>query len=132
MKAFSLISTLVLEFLFVGANYYEYFRSSRDDYSIHLGDIAVFGGASLLMRNGVYGLALFMTTPLILGAVAECFRKSATGGRAAKVGALTVLVANCALLVLGLEGVICIVMAIPLTLPLGALGGYVAYVAGHA
>ncbi len=94
--------------------------------------IGVVGGGLLLMRNGVYGLALFMTTPLILGAVAECFRKSATGGRAAKVGALTVLVANCALLVLGLEGVICIVMAIPLTVPLGALGGYFAYVAGHA
>jgi hypothetical protein len=94
--------------------------------------IGVVGGGLLLMRNGVYGLALFMTTPLILGAVAECFRKSTTGGRAAKVGALTVLVASCALLVLGLEGVICIVMAIPLTVPLGALGGYFAYVVGHA
>ena len=62
MKAFSLILTLVFEFLFVGASYYEYVRSSRDDYSIRLGDIAVLGGASLLI--------------LLLWNAVLCFRRS--------------------------------------------------------
>jgi hypothetical protein len=37
------------------------------------------------------------------------------------------MVAVCSLLILGLEGLGCIVMALPLAVPLGALGGYLAY-----
>ncbi len=80
--------------------------------------LIVVGGARLLMFGGVYGIALFVAIPMILGALAECFRKSASAGGAAMAGALTVLVANIALLVVAWEGVICIAMSLPLTVAL--------------
>lgn len=89
--------------------------------------VVVAGGGWLLMRSGVYGLALFVVIPVVLGALAECFQKSATWGGAAKIGALAVLLTNVALLGLGMEGLICLAMSIPLTVPLGALGGYFTY-----
>jgi polyketide cyclase/dehydrase/lipid transport protein len=67
--------------------------------------------------------------PIILGALAECFQKSATWGGAAKIGALTVLLVNIALVGLGIEGLICIAMSVPLTVPLGAAGGCFTYAA---
>ena len=79
------------------------------------------------MRQGVYGLALFVVLPFVLGAFVECVRKSPTLGRAARIGAFAVLVANLGLLVLGTEGLICIAMSLPLTVPLGALGGLFAH-----
>jgi hypothetical protein len=91
--------------------------------------VFVVGGGWLLMRGGVYGLALFVVIPIILGAVAECVQKSATWGGAAKIGALAVLLINIGLLGLGMEGLICIAMSIPLTVPLGALGGCFTYAA---
>jgi Polyketide cyclase / dehydrase and lipid transport len=94
--------------------------------------VFIAGGGWLLMGSGVYGFALFVMIPIILGALAECFRQSATAGEAAKIGALTVLVANIALLALGIEGLICIAMSVPLTVPLGALGGYFTYAAGRS
>ena len=40
---------------------------------------------------------------------------------------LATLLATCSLLALGLEGLVCVLMALPLALPLGALGGWLAY-----
>jgi len=92
----------------------------------------VFGGGALLLSGGFYGLELFVMVPLFLGALAECCRRSPSGGGAAGVGALTVFVANAALLVLGQEGLICIAMSIPLTVPLGAIGAYLTYAVGRS
>ena len=94
--------------------------------------LIVVGGARLLMFGGVYGIALFVAIPMILGALAECFRKSASAGGAAMAGALTVLVANIALLVVAWEGVICIAMSLPLTVALGALGASFVHAAGES
>jgi len=91
--------------------------------------VVVIGGGWFLMRGGVYGLALFVVIPIILGALAECFQKSATWAGAATIGALAVLLINIGLLGLGIEGLICIAMSIPLTVPLGALGGCFIYAA---
>jgi hypothetical protein len=82
----------------------------------------ITGGGVWLMHNGVYGLALFVMIPVIIGALAECIRKSATSIDAAKIGALTLAIANISLLALGMEGLICIAMSLPLTVPLGVIG----------
>lgn len=82
----------------------------------------VAAGGWLLMRTGVYGLSLFVILPVVLGALVECFWKSATGEGAPGVGASALLLANLALLAFGTEGAICIAMSIPLTVPLGAIG----------
>jgi hypothetical protein len=85
--------------------------------------VLVVGGVALL-RTGKYGLTIFVVLPVILGGLASWIDGSATGGRAARVGAGTVAVSLCSLLLLGLEGFICIAVALPLSVPLGAQGGW--------
>jgi hypothetical protein len=77
-----------------------------------------------------YGLFLFFGTPVVTGALAA-FCLNAAGPRSLLLtvghGALTVTLACCAFLFLGIEGAICIVMAIPIMVPLGLLGTFVGY-----
>ncbi|HXA49574.1 MAG TPA: hypothetical protein VNV86_04690 [Candidatus Acidoferrum sp.] len=79
-------------------------------------------GGFLLLRHGIYGWTMFVVAVLLGGLAAFVF-DAASGPRAAMVGALTVLVSLFALLLVRIEGLICIMMAAPLALPLGALGG---------
>jgi hypothetical protein len=88
--------------------------------------ILVAAGIGLLNR-GVYGWTIFAMLPMLIGALASWTARPATGGKAAKLSALTVLVAACALLVLGLEGLLCLALALPLATPLGALGGWLVW-----
>jgi hypothetical protein len=88
--------------------------------------ILVAGGVGLL-RSGTYGLTIFILFPVLLGGLASWVFRPATGGRAIALGAITVTVALGSLLVLGLEGLFCIVMAAPLAGPLGALGSWLVY-----
>ncbi len=101
--------------------------------STHRGLIAVpilaalvAGGVGLL-RTGVYGLTIFILAPVLLGGLASWVFRPTGGGRAAGVGALAAAVAAASLLFAGLEGLICIAMTLPLAMPLGALGGWLAY-----
>ena len=96
-----------------------------------LGAVVISGGW-WLMHRGVYGLALFVVIPVIIGALAEGFQKSAGWRGAAKFGALAVLLINAGLLGLGIEGLVCIAMSVPLTVPLGAIGGCLAYGVRHS
>jgi hypothetical protein len=89
--------------------------------------LVLVGAGWLLLKAGVYGIALFALLPIVLGALAECAWRSKTAAGAAGAGAFTLLAANCGLLALGADGIICIGMSLPLTVPLGAIGGWVAY-----
>ncbi len=86
---------------------------------------AVVGFA--LVQTGIYGLTIFAALPLGVGGAAVWVVRPATGFGAAKAGALAVLGSLFLFLLLGLEGAICIFMSAPLAVPLGALGGCVAY-----
>lgn len=88
--------------------------------------ILAFGG-SLLVQNGVYGMTIFVLLPAFLGGYAVWAFRPQSGGQAACRGALFTLVALSLFFLIGAEGAICIVMAAPLVLPLGALGGWLAY-----
>jgi uncharacterized membrane protein YhaH (DUF805 family) len=73
-----------------------------------------------------YGAALFVGTPLLMGVVAGyLFNRTLSHGFAKSMGlGLAAVVVACgALLLFAFEGVICILMAAPLVLPLGLLGG---------
>ena len=73
-----------------------------------------------------YGASMFLGTPVLIGAVATVISNSvAPRGYLACIflGMLTVMLAGGALLVLAFEGLICILMAAPIAIPLGALGG---------
>ena len=80
-----------------------------------------------LLSEGVesYGYALFFTTPFLLGAVTGfLLRTPRDYGLAVTVGVVTgtLLVGFLALLFLALEGIVCIMMSIPIALPAALLG----------
>jgi len=88
--------------------------------------ILLFGGVSLV-HGGIYGWTIFMVSPVLLGGIASLVYRPATGAQAAKIGALSVTIALGSFLILGLEGLICIGMTLPLAVPLGALGSWLVY-----
>ncbi len=77
---------------------------------------------------GSYGAALFFGTPIVTGAVAAFFLN-----RLEPVSILATILHSfatmsltcCVLLFVGLEGIICIFMAIPIVVPLGLIGAVV-------
>jgi len=113
--------------------------SPREEMELGAGDslgAALAVGLSLLVGTGMmlisvyllssYGAALFLGTPLMMGATAGFIynRTTAHGyGSAVMLGLASVSVACAALLLFALEGMICVVMALPLLIPLGMLGG---------
>jgi hypothetical protein len=91
---------------------------------------ALVGLAFALLHIGIYGLTLFALMPVLLGGLSAWTFRAANGSEAAGIGAVTVFAGLFALLLLGSEGLICIGMALPLALPLGALGGWLVYRGG--
>lgn len=92
-----------------------------------VGVALVFLGANVLE---LYGWALFIGTPFCLGLFAglvHSAREPRDAGSCALVGVAAAGLAAAGLVLVALEGVICIVMALPIALPLAALGGFTAY-----
>jgi hypothetical protein len=88
--------------------------------------ILAIGGAGLL-HGGIYGWTIFILLPMVLGGLASWAFRPETGAQAAGLGALAVIIALASLLMLGREGLVCIAIALPLALPLGALGSWLVY-----
>ncbi len=79
---------------------------------------------------GSYGWGLFVGAPFALGIVSAlvfAYAEPRSRSACAAAGAASVVVASIALIGVAQEGAICLLMALPLTLPLGALGGVVGY-----
>jgi hypothetical protein len=87
----------------------------------------LIGAAFLMLHSGVYGLTLFIMLPVMLGGLAVWVTGAETAAEAAKIGMGAVGIGTLAFFALGIEGLFCIVMALPLALPLGALGGWLVY-----
>lgn len=89
----------------------------------------VVGGVMLWVSVylfSAYGASLFLGTPLVMGATAAyLYNKPIPRSWPSSVGIGTgaVFFASVALLLFALEGVICVAMALPLLIPLGAMGG---------
>lgn len=78
-----------------------------------------------------YGGSLFLGMPIVTGAVAGYIynQPSIRGtGASAGVGALSVMFGGLGLLLFAFEGVICLVMASPLLVPMGGLGGFLGWI----
>ncbi|MFN0058733.1 MAG: SRPBCC family protein [Planctomycetota bacterium] len=74
----------------------------------------------------LYGSSLFLATPTAMGAISAYAynrQRSRSCGSTLLVALLSVTLAGLSLLLFAVEGLICLVMAAPLALPLGALGG---------
>ncbi len=88
--------------------------------------------AALLAARGFYGLTLFLVFPFVLGAVTVWIAKPRTGGRAALWGLAASFAAIGVSVLIGMEGLGCLIMFMPLALPLGALGGCMAFHAARS
>jgi len=91
--------------------------------SVMIGGLMLWVSVYLL---STYGTALFLGTPMLMGTTAAYLynRPHPRGyGSSASVGLLSVAVAGAALCLFALEGVFCVAMALPLLLPIGAMGG---------
>jgi hypothetical protein len=85
--------------------------------------------AIVLLRTGILGWTIFVVLPAFAGGIVSWVLRPANAENAAATGALAAVASTGLLLLLGLEGIVCIVMAVPLAMPLGALGGWIAYFA---
>jgi uncharacterized membrane protein len=96
--------------------------------------LAVAAGGALAALSiyvlHLYGLALFLGVPFVLGFVSTALLPAGqppTFARCAGAGVLAALVLSLLFLGFGWEGLICIVMAVPLAIPGILLGAAVAY-----
>ena len=85
------------------------------------------GIALAMIRTGTYGLTLFIALPIGVGAFGAWLAKPTTAAHAIWAGMIANAIASAGFLFAGFEGLICIAMALPLALPLGALGGWLVY-----
>jgi hypothetical protein len=91
----------------------------------------LFAGGVALLNHGIYGFTIFIVSPVLVGAAASWIFRPRTSRRAVALGAAATAVLVFAFLLPGLEGLICVVMALPLAVPLGALGAWLVYQAGQ-
>lgn len=97
--------------------------------AIAVGSSLIVGGLMLWASVYVfatYGTTLFLGAPMLMGATAGYVfnRRDPHGyGASAGIGLMAVLFGGGALLLFALEGAICVAMALPLLLPIGAMGG---------
>ena len=108
---------------------------SREDWvasgAMAVGLSLLIGGVMLWISVYVfatYGASLFLGTPIMMGATAAYFYNRPcprSYGASAGIGLTAVFFAAVALLLFALEGLICVAMAAPLILPIGAVGGLI-------
>jgi hypothetical protein len=94
--------------------------------------VAVGLGAIALavIHKSAYGLTLFVVLPMALGAVAGWGMDADSAANAMGFGAMATLIASLGFFAMGAEGMVCIVLAAPLAMPLGAVGGLIGYQLG--
>jgi hypothetical protein len=92
----------------------------------------LIGVGYALIHMGTYGLTIFVLFPVFLGALSSWVFRPATGSQAAGWGALAALAGLLLFLLAGAEGAVCLMMAAPLAVPLGALGGWLVYRGGSS
>jgi Polyketide cyclase / dehydrase and lipid transport len=90
----------------------------------------LFIAAFVLQQHGLYGWTLFVLLPVIAGGLCTWSFRPTTAGKTARLSA-TIGAVECALfLLLGVEGFVCVLMAIPVVIPLTMAGGFLAYWGG--
>ncbi len=81
----------------------------------------------LLISYGVYGWCLFYALPMLLGAIASWVDRPKFARDAIRTGIVAIVIASVILIGVKVEGIFCVVMALPNTLPAGALGAWIVY-----
>ena len=86
--------------------------------------IAIMLSGVALLKTGIYGWTVFVALPMLLGAVACWALPPRTGWGAVLLGSGTILAVSLLLFAAGMEGGLCLLLSLPLTLPLGCLGAW--------
>jgi len=89
--------------------------------------VLLAGAGFALLRTGLYGLTIFVLMPMLPGGLASWAFRPASGANAAGLGALAAIAALSAMLLTGAEGLLCLAMALPLAVPLAALGSWLVW-----
>ena len=80
---------------------------------------------------GDYGATIFFSAPVLLGAICgyshKQYDRTSNPGIAIAISMAAVLLGCGVLIALALEGVVCILMAVPIMLPAAAVGGLIGY-----
>jgi hypothetical protein len=106
--------------------------STRARVDIALVGVAIlFASCIALLRVGLYGWTVFAVAPVLLGGLSTLLFPPTSPAQAAGTGALAILVTGFCIVLVRVEGAICLLMAAPLIVPLGALGGSLAFWAIH-
>src|SRR5271156_2959489 len=77
-----------------------------------------------MIHVGNYGLTVFIVLPIAVGAFGAWVTRAKTESKAIVAGMAANVIALMGFLAAGLEGLLCIAMALPLALPFGAFGGW--------
>ncbi len=85
-------------------------------------------GCASLVNRGVYGWTLFAAIPVSTGALASAIVRPSSAARAIGLGLITGAVGCCLFLLLGIEGLACLAMAMPIVVPLAVLGSWLVYI----
>ena len=96
--------------------------------------LGLLGVAVLTQVSASYGYMLFVSLPFAVGlhaAVALSWQKPITKSDALLVSSAAVLLLGAILIAAAMEGLICLVMAAPIALPLAMLGGLFGYTIRH-
>ena len=89
--------------------------------------VTLAAAALALSRNGVYGWTLFVMLPLLAGGLGTWATHPVSAWRAMRTGAVIGFLGCFSFLVVGLEGFICVLMAIPVIVPLAVIGALLVY-----
>jgi hypothetical protein len=89
--------------------------------------VALLASGVALMHTGIYGFTVFVVDPMLLGALACWTFPPETGFGAVSQGLCAVVAVAAVLFIAGKEGGTCVAISLPLTVPLGCLGGWLAY-----
>src|SRR5215217_3270471 len=90
--------------------------------------LAAAGVGVMMLRT--YGSSIFLGTPFLIGLVSAVVAnrlEEQTGGEAIRIGQLALLAAGATLIVFALEGIVCLLMALPIASPLAILGSFVGH-----
>src|SRR3954454_5892419 len=87
----------------------------------------VIASATELVLHGIYGWTIFITVPVCAGGIACWAFRPPTAGAAVWIGVFTGCVSSCFFLVTGIEGIICVVMALIPAILLCLIGSVIVY-----
>ncbi|MEO8370461.1 MAG: SRPBCC family protein [Candidatus Solibacter sp.] len=90
----------------------------------------LFISALGMALRGYYGWTLFIMLPVLAGGLGTLIFQPRTAGRASWIGVCIGAVGCALFLVTGVEGFICVLMALPVAIPLAVLGSLLAYWGG--